>query len=130
MFKDLKPTQKFILIIILILVVLIVSYQAYKYFEKRRSEKLINDNTETVSANGQTVAINIGTKASEINDALHGSWYSEDEVKAINAVLSVPKPLIPNLSCTYFALTNINLKADLQNYLSADQWLQIQSQFN
>lgn len=129
MFKNLKPTHKFILILVLIAIVLFVSYYVYKYFVKKRQQSLIDNNTATTTANGSGVTINIGAKAAEINDALHGSWISEDEQKAINAVLSTPKPLIPNLSATYFALTGINLNQDLQEYLSDTEYLMVKSQF-
>lgn len=129
MFKNLKPTHKFVLTLVMIGLVLLFSYLIYKYFVKKRQQSLIDNNTATTTANGQGVTINIGVKAAEINDALHGSWWQDDEQKAINAVLSTPKPLIPNLSATYFALTGYNLNQDLQSYLSSSEYLQVKSQF-
>jgi len=129
MFKNLKPTHKFILMLLLVVGVFVVSYLVYRYFVKKRQNSLIDNNTATTTANGSGVTINIGVKAAEINDALHGSFWSEDEQKAINAVLSTPKPLIPNLSATYFALTGINLNQDLQDYLSETEYLMVKSQF-
>lgn len=128
MFKNLTPTYKFILIVLLIIIVFFISFQAYKYFKSKRAQNLLDGNV--VVAPAGTVSVNVGTKASEIHDALHGSMFYEDEQKAINAVLSTPKTFIPQLSSTYFALYGINLKEDLQEYLSASEWLQIQSQFN
>ena len=127
MFKDLTTKEKLIVYTIIIVIVFIASYYVYKALHKKKIENLLTNNYGTVNTNQLTV--NIGLKASEINDALHGSWYSEDEQKAINAVLSTPKPLIPQLSSTYFALTGINLNEDLQYYLSATEYLQIKSQF-
>ena len=127
MLKNLNPTQKFILILLLILAVLIITFSVYKYFKTKRIENLVSNNTGTVNTN--QITVNVGLKASEINDALHGSMWTEDEQKAINAVLSTPKPLIPQLSSTYFALTGYNLSEDLQTYLSASEWLMIKQQF-
>lgn len=127
---DLKYIYKIVLLLVIVSVVLFISYKAYKKFEAKRNQNLLDTNVSTTTVNGAGVTINIGSKASEINDALHGSWYDEDETKAINAVLSTPKNLIPKLSQTYFALTGINLKTDLQSYLGSSEWLQIQSQFN
>lgn len=122
-------TQWFIGIITLIILTIAV-YYIYKKVEAKRVNNIIDGTTQTANVNGAAVQVNIGTRASEIYDALHGSWYSEDEVKAVNAVLQVPKPLIPQLSQVYFTISGKNLKTDLQDYLSDTQWLSIQQQFN
>lgn len=125
-FSKLDPIVKIVLIIIFLIIIALVSNWIYKYFKQQKINSLIDNNTSGSGSN----AVNIGTKAAEINDALHGSWYSEDEVKAVNAVLTTPKALIPNLSSTYLVISGYNLKQDLMKYLSNEQWLQIQSQFN
>lgn len=128
-----EKTKKRLIIaawIVGIIIVLFIAYKAFQYFKKQRQNSLLDNNTVTANVNGQPATVNIGTKVTEIHDALHGSWYSEDEQKAINAVLSTPQPLIPNLSQTYFAVTGINLKQDLQEYLSASEWMQIAYLFN
>lgn len=121
---------KLILAILGIALVGVIIFVIYKAIEKARINKIIDNTSATANVNGVPVQVNIGTKASEIYDALHGSWYSEDEVKAVNAVLSVPKALIPQLSSTYNAISGENLKTDLQYYLNDNQWLSIAHQFN
>ena len=128
MFKNLTTTYKFILIVLLIIILLFISFTAYKYFKSQRAQNLLDGNV--VVAPAGTVSVNVGTKAAEIYTALHDSWLWEEEQDAINAVLSTPKVFIPQLSSTYFALYDINLKEDLLEYLSPSEWLQIQSQFN
>lgn len=130
--KDFFKNNKYawIVYVVIFLVVLYLSYVVFKHYKKKREQSLLENNTQTANVNGVPVSVNIGTKVSEIHDALHGSWYSEDETKAINAVLSTPKPLIPTLSQTYFAVTGINLKQDLQEYLSSSEWMQISYLFN
>ncbi len=113
-----------------LIVLSVIAYYIYKEVQRNRLNKIIDGTKSVANVNGQAVTVDIGTRASEINDALHSSWYSEDEVKAVNAVLQVPKPLIPQLSQTYFTITGINLKQDLQSYLDSSQWLQISNLFN
>lgn len=129
-FNKLPVTVQWILGISSLITLLFLVYYIYKKVEAKRINSIIDGTTQTTNINGNAVQVNIGTRATEINDALHGSFYSEDEVKAVNAVLQVPKSLIPNLSQTYFTITGINLKSDLQNYLSDTQWLSISQLFN
>lgn len=130
MFKNLSQTTKNWLTGLSVVAVIVIIYYAYEYFKKMRIQSII-DGTQTIAnVNGQAVTIDIGTRASEINDALHGSSWYEDETKAINSVLQVPKNLIPQLSQTYFTISGFNLKTDLQKYLSSSEYLQIQHLFN
>jgi hypothetical protein len=129
-FNKLEAKTQWIIGIITLVLLAIAVYYIYKKVEAKRVNNIIDGTTQTANVNGAPVQVNIGTRASEIYDALHSSWYSEDEVKAVNAVLQVPKALIPNLSQVYFTISGKNLKTDLQYYLSNEQWLSIQSQFN
>lgn len=130
MLKNLSQSTKNWLTGLSIVAVIVIIYYAYEYFKKMRIQSII-DGTQTIAnVNGTAVTVDVGTRASEINDALHGSWYDEDEVKAVNSVLQVPKTLIPQLSQTYFTISGYNLKTDLQKYISDSQWLQIQHLFN
>lgn len=122
---------KFILALLGLGLIVFLVWYVYKKLEAAKIQSTIEGTTATANVNGTPVQVNIGTKAVEIYDALHGSAFYEDEVKAVNAVLSVPKPLIPQLSQTYYVISgNINLKTDLQEYLDNNQWLSIASQFN
>lgn len=122
---------KIVLVILGVGLITLIIWLIYKQIEKARIQKLLEGTNAVANVNGSAVTVNIGTKASEIYDALHSSWWSEDEVKAVNAVLSVPKPLIPQLSSTYYSISgNLNLKQDLQSYLSSEQWSSISSQFD
>ena len=76
------------------------------------------------------VVIDLGGKAAEIYDALHGSWLSEDEDRAIQAIISVPKNSIHKLETIYFSLYGYNLKQDLINYLSNSEFKRISYQFS
>lgn len=130
-FGKYSALAKIVLLFLSITLFLFVAWLVYKSLEKAKIQKAIEDTTATVNVNGATMTVNVGTKAAEIFDALHGSLFYEDEVKAVNSVLTTPKTLVPLLSQTYYAISgNINLKQDLMNYLSAEQWLSIQSQFN
>lgn len=130
LFDKASTTVKIIIGITSTIALLFLIYKVYKYVLDKRNNSIIDNTSATVSTSGGAVTINIGTKASEINDALHGSWWSEDEVKAVDAVLQVPKTLIPKLSATYFSISGKNLKTDLQSYLSSDQYTSIQHLFN
>lgn len=122
---------KWVLVLLAVGLIFFVVWLIYKKIEAAKIQSTIEGTIANANVNGTPVQVNIGTKAVEIYDALHGSYFSEDEVKAVNAVLSVPDPLIPQLSQTYYVISgNINLKQDLQKYLDSEQWLSIAAKFN
>lgn len=107
----------------------------YESYKKKKIQDVLENNTVNVTAtgpNGQPVvtSLDLGAKAAVIDDAFHGSWFSEDEEKAITALLGVPKALIPDLSNVYYKLNGKNLKQDFTTYLSTEQWNQVSSLFN
>lgn len=90
--------------------------------------------TYTTSGGQQvTQTINLASVAGDIEDALYNNdWFgaTEDETRAVNAVKTVPKALIPQLEATYLQLYNKDLRADLLNYLSSSEWSQISFLFS
>lgn len=121
--------------LLLIGAVILIIYLVYKKISnkiKSEKEQKAKENSiasasvlNPVTGGTSTVTVNLGTQAIAINDALHGSWFYEDEEAAMGALLNVPQSLIPQLSSTYFSLYNLNLKEDMKKYLSATEWNKI-----
>jgi len=75
----------------------------------------------------------IGAIAAEIYDSFYNNDFfgiTEDEQRAIDALLPVPNEYVPKVSDTYFKLYNKILKADFVKYLSSDQWNIIKQKFD
>lgn len=111
-----------LVIIILIAIFLILRFAWVKY-KARKAYSLTEENIITTNVNGQTVSVNIGAAAGEIYEAFHGSWYSEDEERAVAALVRVPRTAIPNLKDTYFKLYDKQLTNEFQTYLSREEYL-------
>ena len=78
-----------------------------------------NNAGSSTNQSGTTTNIDLGAKAAQIYDAFYDNdWFgfSEDETKAVNALLSVPTPLVPQLSALYFSLYAKNMKEDFVKY--------------
>lgn len=111
-----------LVILIIVAIILIVRFAIVKY-KARKAFSLTEENIVNTTVNGQPVSVNIGTAAGEIYEAFHGSWYSEDEARAVAALIRVPKSAIPNLKTTYFKLYDKQLTNEFQKYLSAEEYL-------
>ena len=77
-------------------------------------------------------AIDLGTVAAEIYDAFYNAdWFgwTEDEERAMLAIVNVPKSQISKLEDIYYKLYKKVLRNDFIKYLSPDQWLAIKYLF-
>lgn len=105
---------------IVIAILIYIAYRKIKiYLGNLKKEEVINTNTVNTTVNNVPVTIDLGAKALTIYDAFYDNdWFgfSEDETKAINALLSVPTNLVPKLSTIYFSLYGKNLKEDFVKY--------------
>jgi hypothetical protein len=75
----------------------------------------------------------IGAIAAEIYDSFYNNdWLgiTEDEQRAVNAILPLPNEYVNKLSDTYFKLYNKILKADFVKYLSSEQWNVVKQKFD
>jgi hypothetical protein len=93
--------------------------------KKKENDKLVNSNAD----NGNGVTVDLGMKAAEIHEALHGGYFSEDEVTAMNVIKGLSTANVLSLENLYFSLYGKNLKSDLIKYLSASQWTEIKHKF-
>ena len=98
-----------------------------KKIKDLETNDLLNNNVVT---NSSGVNVDLGGKAAEIYDSLHGSWFDEDEQRAIDVVKSTPKQSVVKLESVYFSLYGKNLKADLIKYVSSSDWKEISYQFS
>jgi hypothetical protein len=123
--------------IIIIFVAAIVLWVIYKkisaFIKLRKDQFLLNNSTSTTTVNGVPISINLGTIATQINDAFYNNdWFgwTEDEDLAVSTISNVPKQLIPDLTDIYFNLYKRNLNSDFVKFLSADSYKKVQNLFN
>ena len=77
---------------------------------------------------GQPVTVNLAQKASEIYDAFYNNdWFgwTEDEDRAIAALMSVPKEYVKDLANLYNSLHSENLYSDFTKFLSSDDYSKV-----
>lgn len=110
-----------------------VTVKVLKGLRNRENKDLTKMQSKGVS---KTEYINTAAVAQEIAEALGtggtvlNPWnWTEDEQTALEAVLKVPKPSIPQLMTDYNRITKRVLNADLQKYLSTSDWAKISYKF-
>lgn len=113
---------------------LLVAVVAYAFFKKQIAEiyRKLTINNELAIFNNSTYAvqfINTMESAYAIHDAFYGSLWSmyEDEEKAVETLLKVPKPLISELAIYYGKIDGNHLFNDLQSFLSKEQYNSIKN---
>lgn len=114
--------------------VAVLAFVASKKSQKGNITKAIKNYSKgTVDAPVGT--INLNEISQEIGLALGTAypWYdprhvTEDEDRAVIAVLRVPKPLIPELAKIYLNMYQRNLQYDLKEYLD-DKWSKVENMF-
>jgi len=104
--------------------------------EKGKLRDLLNLYNEVSTTGGagsqEAIQINFALKAAIINDAFYNNdlfGWTEDEGRAIETLLSVPKEYLPVLSKTYLEMFGKILQADFVKFLRPDQFEQVKSYF-
>lgn len=131
-FNLLPLWQKIALILLGIIAIYFFVKFIYSSLIKIRNENLLNNSVYTGTTGGNVYQVDLGTKAASIYSAFYqNDWFgfSEDEEKAVQEIISVPKNIIPELSAIYFKLYGKNLKSDCLKYLSNSEWLKIADKF-
>lgn len=102
-----------------------------KAAERRRALKAYQQSQVTGASpggSGQPVTVNLAQKAGEIYDAFYNNdWFgwTEDEDRAIAALMSVPKEYVKDLANLYNSLHSENLYTDFTKFLSSDDYSKV-----
>lgn len=130
-----KKNLKYVYIAASIVGTIIIVKQGKNLLDKwklDRTKALLDTNVTATNASGQSVNIDLGSTAAEIDDAFfNNDWFgaSEDEERAIIALLAVPDEYISALSDIYYKLYKRILKADFVSYLSDEEYMQVKDKF-
>jgi hypothetical protein len=124
---QIKGIIKWVILAIMLIIVVVAFIAIRKKILAKKLQAQI-DAEKTVTINGTTLNIPIGTIAANINDAFYNHWGGEDEERAISELMNCPKALIPQLSEAYFNISGgKSLKGDFIKYLSTDEFNQVRN---
>lgn len=108
-----------VIILIIIIRVIIVKYKTWIAEQKIRKNE---NNYQTGNIGGVPVQVNLGAVASDIYSSFYNNdWFgwTEDEDRAIAAINSVPKTLMPQLKSIYYENYGHVLTEDCTEFLGS-----------
>jgi glutamate mutase epsilon subunit len=126
-FKDLSPATQTVLAVGAVAAVGGIGYMVYQNAEKRKLSNRLKNYDDTYCND-----INMSLVASEIYDAFWqyaGGWM-EDEQRAVDVLVTVPKACISSLADVYFRNYEKNLYEDFTNYVQGELYNQVRPLLN